>query len=667
MSFLINTGATLTFTSGSVAVTVGGTNAVSEGALPGDFAIDPSGLALPITAVASGTLTLARPAPGSGTVSFVVMLGPARSLVAQATATTRDVWAQITAWADRGLSIPVIAQQNAPPSTPADGDRYLVGTAGSGAWAAKNNLIATWSATAGCWLFTTPSAGWQVTVNASFVRLQYSGSAWGVLSAAPDAATVAGRLAYFTSTTGQLGQAQASEDGSGNLATVGQVRSGGSISAGGGSANTTGIGRAVTISSTAADGLSGVEFLSGGTLHGLTMFNNAGGEIGTVTNLPFLLKQNNATRVTINASAITAALPIAASAGLTGTTAALTTRVDIGTVGSLGLPLQVAGNAQFGPKAGPGVRYQVVSTTYQLAGINHDNNAYNALALSTTGNNDLLVDTSGNVTVRVNLGPATDNAVNLGSGSFRWATVYAGTGTINTSDETDKTELRPLSDAERRVARRIFGMIGVFQWLAAVDEKGEEGARLHVGVTAQALRRAFEAEGLAAARYGVWCCDPVMKLETRTRKVLREKVEEVTVSVKVIEIVQGQPVQQIVERVEERPVGAMVPVRDAAGEPLWHAPEPVTEEVEVGVGDKVVRVRRQKADEQGRGLFHPPRPVLHFVPEMEEVEESYSVEVETGETREGIRPDQLYAFVTAGAAEVVQELQARLTALEEGA
>jgi hypothetical protein len=196
MSFLINTGATLTFTSGSVAVTVGGTNAVSEGALPGDFAIDPSGLALPITAVASGTLTLARPAPGSGTVSFVVMLGPARSLVAQATATTRDVWAQITAWADRGLSIPVIAQQNAPPSTPADGDRYLVGTAGSGAWASKNNLIATWSATAGAWLFTTPAAGWQVTVNASFVRLQYSGSAWGVLSAAPDATTVAGRLAY---------------------------------------------------------------------------------------------------------------------------------------------------------------------------------------------------------------------------------------------------------------------------------------------------------------------------------------------------------------------------------------------------------------------------------------------------------------------------------------
>jgi hypothetical protein len=52
---------------------------------------------------------------------------------------------------------------------------------------------------------------------------------------------------------------------------------------------------------------------------------------------------------------------------------------------------------------------------------------------------------------------------------------------------------------------------------------------------------------------------------------------------------------------------------------------------------------------------------------MEEVEEAYTVEVETGETREGIRPDQLYAFVTAGAAEVVQELQARLAALEKDA
>jgi hypothetical protein len=46
----------------------------------------------------------------------------------------------------------VKAQQNAPPGgTPADGDTYLVGTAGSGAWSGKNNLVAIWVSNA--WRF----------------------------------------------------------------------------------------------------------------------------------------------------------------------------------------------------------------------------------------------------------------------------------------------------------------------------------------------------------------------------------------------------------------------------------------------------------------------------------------------------------------------------------
>lgn len=43
--------------------------------------------------------------------------------------------------------------------------------------------------------------------------------------------------------------------------------------------------------------------------------------------------------------------------------------------------------------------------------------------------------------------PAVDNAYNFGSASFRLATVYAGTGTINTSDERTKTDIAPLGDA----------------------------------------------------------------------------------------------------------------------------------------------------------------------------------------------------------------------------
>jgi len=182
MAYISNPGATLTFAAGSKTVNVAGTNPILEDVRAGDLALDPNGVPLALDARNATTLTLKRNAPTSGTVTFEIMWGPSRSLVAQATATTREVWAQITAWADRGLSIPVIAQQNAPPSTPADGDRYLVGTAGSGAWAGRNNQFATWSATAAGWLFTPPSAGWAATINGTTTLYVFSGTAWGSVS-----------------------------------------------------------------------------------------------------------------------------------------------------------------------------------------------------------------------------------------------------------------------------------------------------------------------------------------------------------------------------------------------------------------------------------------------------------------------------------------------------
>jgi hypothetical protein len=39
--------------------------------------------------------------------------------------------------------------------------------------------------------------------------------------------------------------------------------------------------------------------------------------------------------------------------------------------------------------------------------------------------------------------PATDNAIACGNGSFRWTTVFAVTGTINTSDVRQKTDIAP--------------------------------------------------------------------------------------------------------------------------------------------------------------------------------------------------------------------------------
>jgi len=104
------------------------------------------------------------------------------------------------------------------------------------------------------------------------------------------------------------------------------------------------------------------------------------------------------------------------------------------------------------------------------------------------------------------LTPTGDNLQNLGSATFRWATVYAGTGTINTSDRNDKQDIEELSAAEQRVAVRIKGLIRKYRFKDSVVEKGD-GARIHVGVIAQDVQDAFTAEGLDASHYGLFCSD----------------------------------------------------------------------------------------------------------------------------------------------------------------
>ena len=62
--------------------------------------------------------------------------------------------------------------------------------------------------------------------------------------------------------------------------------------------------------------------------------------------------------------------------------------------------------------------------------------------------------------------------------------VYAGTGTINTSDEREKTWRGGLSDAEYAAALKIIDELGFYQWNDSIAEKGSD-ARLHFGARAQ--------------------------------------------------------------------------------------------------------------------------------------------------------------------------------------
>jgi len=102
--------------------------------------------------------------------------------------------------------------------------------------------------------------------------------------------------------------------------------------------------------------------------------------------------------------------------------------------------------------------------------------------------------------------PTTDNVRALGTASFRYTVVYATTGTINTSDASQKQQVRELSDAEQRTAQRVKRLIRAFKWNDAVEEKNE-AARIHFGVIAQDVQEAFAAEGLDASKYGLFCSD----------------------------------------------------------------------------------------------------------------------------------------------------------------
>jgi hypothetical protein len=104
--------------------------------------------------------------------------------------------------------------------------------------------------------------------------------------------------------------------------------------------------------------------------------------------------------------------------------------------------------------------------------------------------------------------PDVDNAMTCGSSGFRWTTVYATTGTINTSDATQKQDIADLSAAELAVAKRIKGLFKTFRFKDAVAAKGD-AARIHVGVLAQDVQAAFAAEGLDANKYGIFCSDLV--------------------------------------------------------------------------------------------------------------------------------------------------------------
>lgn len=67
---------------------------------------------------------------------------------------------------------------NTPPASPADGDRYIVAAAPTGAWSGRANSIARYSSIAGTWEFFSPKIGWLAYCEADDSYYKSTGSGW---------------------------------------------------------------------------------------------------------------------------------------------------------------------------------------------------------------------------------------------------------------------------------------------------------------------------------------------------------------------------------------------------------------------------------------------------------------------------------------------------------
>ncbi len=130
--------------------------------------------------------------------------------------------------------------------------------------------------------------------------------------------------------------------------------------------------------------------------------------------------------------------------------------------------------------------------------------------------------------------PQSDNTQSVGRAAFRPSVYYAGTGSINTSNETHKIR-EEILEAEKAAALEIKKDIWKFKFKDAIAKKGEDDARYHFGVGAQSVGEILRKHGLDPDDYAFYCYDkweaeyePVIGKRTVTKEVPVTKVDAVT-------------------------------------------------------------------------------------------------------------------------------------------
>ena len=103
-------------------------------------------------------------------------------------------------------------------------------------------------------------------------------------------------------------------------------------------------------------------------------------------------------------------------------------------------------------------------------------------------------------------GADADNAIQLGSSSFRFDDAFITNGVTTGSDQNEKQDIASATAKELNVAKKLSALFKTYKWKDAVAEKGDK-ARTHSGIIAQEVQSAFSAEGLDASNYGMFMSD----------------------------------------------------------------------------------------------------------------------------------------------------------------
>jgi hypothetical protein len=147
---------------------------------------------------------------------------------------------------------------------------------------------------------------------------------------------------------------------------------------------------------------------------------------------------------------------------------------------------------------------RVHSSNIYSNSIHVPNHSSNLFSIREANSDNMMLFTDSGVSVYRNFRGYHDNVFNLGSASQRWKQVFSADPVISTSNREEKAEIRDIPDKVLDAWSEVN--FCQFKFKDAIEKKGNK-ARIHIGIIAQDIHKAFKNNGLNAFDYGLLCYD----------------------------------------------------------------------------------------------------------------------------------------------------------------